>query len=584
MTQMNHTAGTLLVVDDDAMNRDVLSRRLVRNGYRVLTAENGGQALDLVNAHRFDAVLLDVMMPGMSGVETLRRLRQSRSMSELPVIMVTANSSSDDVVEALGLGANDYVTKPIDFPIALARIKTQVTAGRTDPLTGLPNRTIFMDQLDRLIARPAGERDGTFAVYFVDIDRFKLINDSLGHLGGDEVLVGVARRLEQALRSADARLGSKHALARPGGDEFTILIDGLADADEAKEVGDLLVAAVGETFSMRGRDLFVSVSVGLVTAADRYRYGGEMLRDADMAMYRAKSLGKARCEVFDVSMLAVVERRLRVETDLRHALERNEFSVSYQPIIELSGGQLQGFEALLRWNHPTLGLVAPGEFIPIAEETGVIVPIGLWVLREACRQLCVWDKEFARHPRLTVNVNLSARQCMQPDLVSEVQRVLTETGLAPERLKLEISEGVVLQNCEAVEPILNQLRELGVQLQLDDVGVGYSALSYLQRFPFQTIKIDGSFVSAMKDSGNTDIIGAIVALAGALKMDVTAEGVETAEQLKDLKGLSCEFGQGYYFDKPLSLADARAVLETRMRAMDSDRATPTGAPPSDSLS
>src|SRR5688572_17771622 len=417
---MDQIGATLLVVDDDAMNRDVLSRRLVRSGYKVLTAEGGEQALDLVNGHRFDAVLLDVMMPGMSGVETLRRLRQSRSMSELPVIMVTANSRSEDVVQALDLGANDYVTKPIDFPIALARIKTQVTARRADPLTGLPNRTIFMDQLDRLITRPEARRDGTFAVYFVDIDRFKQINDSLGHLGGDEVLVGVARRLEDALRSADARLGSEHALARPGGDEFTILLNGLVDAAEAQEVGDLLVAAVAEPFTVRDRDLLVSVSVGLVIAADRYRHGGEMVRDADMAMYRAKSLGKARCEVFDVSMLAVVERRLRVETDLRHALERGELSLFYQPIIELSNGQLQGFEALLRWNHPTLGMVAPGEFIPIAEETGLIVSIGHWVLKEACRQLCECDEEFARHPRLTINVNLSARQCMQPSLVSDV--------------------------------------------------------------------------------------------------------------------------------------------------------------------
>ncbi|HUR20514.1 MAG TPA: EAL domain-containing protein [Vicinamibacterales bacterium] len=580
---MNHTNATLLVVDDDAMNRDVLSRRLVRSGYNVLTADSGEQALELVNGHRFDAVLLDVMMPGMSGVETLRRLRQSRSMSELPVIMVTANSSSEDVVQALGLGANDYVTKPIDFPIALARIKTQITARRADPLTGLPNRTIFMNQLDRLIARPAAQSDGTFAVFFVDIDRFKLINDSLGHLGGDEVLVGVARRLEQVLRSADARLGSEHALARPGGDEFTILLDGLADAAEAREVGELLVAAVAEPFLVRDRELFVSVSVGLVSAADRYRHGGEMVRDADMAMYRAKSLGKGRCEVFDISMLAVVERRLRVESDLRHALDRGELSVYYQPIIELSGGQLQGFEALVRWNHPTLGVVSPGEFMPIAEETSLILPIGDWVLREACRQLVAWDQEFAEHPRLTINVNLSARQCLHPDLISDVRRVLTETGLAPARLKLEITEGVVLQNCEAVESILKQLRSLGVQLLLDDFGAGYSALSYLQRFPFQTIKIDQSFVNGMKDGGNWEIIRAIVALAGALKMEVTAEGVETAQQLKDLRGLSCEFGQGYYFDKPLTLEDARAVLQERVRAMEGG-VTPIVAPQSDRLS
>ena len=567
---MHQAAATLLVVDDDAMNQDVLSRRLVRNGYKVLTADSGERALELVNGHRFDAVLLDVRMPGMSGVETLRRLRQSRSMSELPVIMVTANSSSDDVVEALGLGANDYVTKPIDFPVALARIRTQVTARRADPLTGLPNRTIFMDQLDRLIARPIdeehAERRGTFAVYFIDIDRFKLINDSMGHLAGDEVLVGVARRLELALRAADARLGSEHTLARPGGDEFTILVDGLADLAEAHEVGDLLVAAVAEPFTVRGRDLFVSVSVGLVFSAERYRHGGEMVRDADMAMYRAKALGKARCEVFDVSMLAVVERRLRIETDLRYALPQNELTLHYQPIIGIATGELQGFEALLRWNHPRLGVVSPGEFVPIAEETGAIVPIGNWVLSEACRQLCAWDEEFADQPRLTMNVNLSARQCAQPGLITDVQRVLDETKLAPERLKLEISEGVVLQNSEEVESILNRLRGLGVQLQLSDFGMGYSALSYLQRLPFQTIKIDRSFIKDMNDSGNTKILRAIVALAGALKMDVAAEGVETEQQLNDLKELACEFGQGYYFDKPLTPGAASAFLQTRERA------------------
>jgi diguanylate cyclase (GGDEF)-like protein len=420
-----------------------------------------------------------------------------------------------------------------------------------------------------LIARPADEqnkRDGIFAVYVIDIDRFKLINDSMGHLAGDEVLVGVARRLELTLRATDARLGSEHTLARPGGDEFTILVDGLADLAEAREVGDLLVAAVAEPFTVRARDLFVSISVGLVLSADRYRHGGEMVRDADMAMYRAKALGKARCEVFDVSMLAVVERRLRIETDLRYALPQNELAVHYQPIIGIASGDLQGFEALLRWNHPRLGVVSPSEFIPIAEETGAIVPIGNWVLKEACRQLCAWDEEFADQPRLTMNVNLSARQCAQPSLIGDVQRVLDDTKLSPERLKLEISEGVVLQNCEEVESILNQLRGLGVQLQLSDFGIGYSALSYLQRLPFQTIKIDRSFVKDMNDTGNTKILRAIVALAGALKMDVAAEGVESEQQLNDLKELACEFGQGYYFDKPLTLGEACNLLATRERA------------------
>ena len=289
-----------------------------------------------------------------------------------------------------------------------------------------------------------------------------------------------------------------------------------------------------------------------------------MVRDADTAMYQAKVAGKARVEVFDTSMLARVERRLQTESDLRHALERQELSVYYQPIVELGSGELSGFEALLRWHHPSRGLITPAEFIPVAEETGLIVPIGHWVLDQACRQMCAWDREFPESRHLAINVNLSARQCMQPEIVRDVAAVLESTGLAPERLKLEITEGVVLENSEAVVEILNRLRALGVQLGLDDFGMGYSALSYLQRFPFQTIKIDRSFVNGMQEGGNAEIIRAIVSLAGGLSMNVTAEGVETARQASDLKALACEFGQGYYFYRPLTAADAHKVLSEKL--------------------
>jgi diguanylate cyclase (GGDEF)-like protein len=571
-TTMDPTNATLLLVDDDAMNRDMLSRRLERKGYTVLTADGGARALEMVGKHRIDAVLLDVMMPGMSGIETLRRLRLSHSVTELPVIMVTAKDRSEDVVDALDLGANDYVTKPLDFPIVLARIRTQVTTRRADPLTGLPNRVLFMDRLQRLINRVATPDRAPFAVFFLDVDRFKLVNDSLGHMAGDELLISIAQRLETSLRSTDtvARFAGEHTLARLGGDEFTVLLDGVRAVGDAQSVAERLLQVMAQPFALQGREIVTSVSVGIVMSAPRYTQAEDMVRDADTAMYRAKALGKARCEIFDTSMLEAVEQRLQLETDLRRAIDRQELRVFYQPIVTLQGGELCGFEALLRWMHPTRGVIAPDDFIPVAEETGLIVPIGMWVLREACSQMRKWDHEFPDCIKLKINVNLSARQCMQPDLVSDVRGVLEETGLAAERLKLEITEGVVLENSEAVIEIFENLRALGVQLGLDDFGMGYSALSYLRKFPFQTLKIDRSFVDGMQaDGGNAEIIRAIVSLAGGLAMDVTAEGVETAEQLSQLKDLACEFGQGFYFYRPLPERDAHAVLKERKWALTS---------------
>jgi diguanylate cyclase (GGDEF)-like protein len=559
---MSQANATLLLVDDDAMNRDALARRLTRSGYKVLTADSGGAALRMIREGRIDAVLLDVMMPGMSGIETLRQLRQIRSVADLPVIMVTAKDESDDVVEALDLGANDYVTKPIDFAVALARIRAQVTTRRADPLTGLPNRVLFMDRLERLLANRPSVGSSGFAVLFLDVDRFKIVNDSLGHVAGDELLLEIAKRLESSLRVSDtvARFEGGHTVARMGGDEFTILLDGIGDPERAMTIANRLRAAVAQPFHLQGRDVVTTVSVGLVVSADRYQRAEEMVRDADTAMYRAKELGKARCEIFDTSMLAAAEKRLGMESDLRLALERQELEVYYQPIVSLCEARLTGFEALVRWNHPTRGLVLPAEFIPTAEETGLIVPIGTWVLHEACRQLQSWEQEFPCARGLVVNVNLSARQCTHPDLLPEVRRILADTGVQPSRLKLEITEGVVLENSEVVGTVLRELRALGVQLGLDDFGMGYSALSYLHHFPFQTIKIDRSFVSGMDQGSNTEIIRAIVSLAAGLAMDVTAEGIETADQASRLQELACEFGQGYYFDKPLTRDHARAIL------------------------
>ena len=560
---------TLLVVDDELLNRDALQRRLERVGYRVLAADSGPSALAIAAAQRVDLVLLDVMMPGMDGVETLRQLRRSRSVSELPVIMVTAKDSTEDVVEALDAGANDYMTKPVDFAVAQARIRTQLTARRADPLTGLPNRLLFMERLNEQIARSSAAGAFEFAVFFLDIDRFKIINDSLGHAAGDELLTGISRRLEQSLRSTDtvARFAGECTLARLGGDEFTVLLAGVRNVVDARMVAERLVAAVANPFELEGREVVVTVSVGVVMADARYQRAEDMVRDADTAMYRAKDRGKARCEIFDTSMRAAAEERLLIESDLRLAIERQEFQLHYQPIVTLSDQQLSGFEALVRWQHPVRGLVPPNGFIPIAEETGLIVPIGLWVLREACRQMRAWDSEFPECANLMVNVNLSARQCLHPTLVTDVARVLAETGLAPQRLKLEITESLVLEGSDEVIGILKALRALGVQLGLDDFGMGYSALSYLQQLPVQTLKIDRSFVSGIQNASNVEIVRAILSLASGLSMNVTAEGVETADQAARLKELSCEFAQGYFFDRPLTHDGALEVLRKHQRSI-----------------
>jgi diguanylate cyclase (GGDEF)-like protein len=560
---------TLLVVDDEVMNRDVLQRRLARVGYRVLTAESGASALEIVAAQRVDLVLLDVGMPEMDGIETLRKLRQSRSVSELPVIMVTARDSSEDVVEALDAGANDYITKPVDFAVAQARIRTQLTARRADPLTGLPNRLLFMDRLNELISLSKASGSFEFAVFFLDVDRFKIINDSLGHAAGDHLLTGISRRLEQSLRSTDiiARFDGECTLARLGGDEFTVLLPGVRNVLDAHAVAERLVSAVARPFDLEGREVVVSVSIGVVMADARYQRAEDMVRDADTAMYRAKDRGKARCEIFDTSMLAAAEERLLIESDLRRAIDRQEFRLHYQPIVTLSDRRLCGFEALVRWQHPERGLIPPDGFIPIAEETGLIVPIGLWVLGEACRQMRIWDTEFPECANLIVNVNLSARQCLHPTLVSDVSRVLAETGLEPDRLKLEITESLVLEGSEDVIAILTALRSLGVQLGLDDFGMGYSALSYLQRLPVQTLKIDRTFVSGIQNAGSVEIVRAILSLASGLSMNVTAEGVETADQFALLKDLSCEFGQGFFFDRPLTNDRAREVVLNHRRTI-----------------
>ncbi|MFQ5857552.1 MAG: putative bifunctional diguanylate cyclase/phosphodiesterase, partial [Anaerolineae bacterium] len=426
-----------------------------------------------------------------------------------------------------------------------------------DALTGLPNRALFVDRMIQAIERAKRHEEYMFAVLFLDLDRFKVVNDSLGHTIGDELLIAIARRLEVCLRAIDT-------VARLGGDEFVLLVEDIEDVSDATRVAERVQEELRLPFNLHGHEVFTTASIGIVLSTTGYDRPEEILRDADIAMYRAKVRGKARYELFDTAMRDRAVARLELETELRRAIERQEFRVHYQPIVSLAAGRIAGFEALLRWQHPERGLVSPGEFIPVAEETGLIIPIGQWVLREACQQMRDWQVQFPGGPPLTISVNLFRRQFQQPDLVEQVEQILQETGLDARSLRLEITESVIMENTESATAMLSQLKAMGVQVQMDDFGTGYSSLSYLNQFPIDTIKIDRTFVSKMGVDGNhSGIVHTMLTLARDLGMDTIAEGVETAEQLAYLKELECEYGQGYHLSKPLDSEAAEALIAHR---------------------
>jgi diguanylate cyclase (GGDEF)-like protein/PAS domain S-box-containing protein len=444
----------------------------------------------------------------------------------------------------------------------IAGSQTDITQNKvSDPLTGLPNRVYFTDRLTCAFDRCTRDPDYRFAVMFLDLDRFKMINDSLGHHAGDQLLIGIAQRLQEGVRAENAAV--EGTLARLSGDEFAILLAGIEEADPvvaALALGTRLIRDLSAPFLIGGREIFTSVSIGVAPSEGGYSNPSEILRDADTAMYRAKAGGKSRCEVFDSAMRAQAVSRLELDTDLRKAVERNEFVVYYQPKFSIPGEHLLGFEALVRWSHPARGLIAPSEFIPIAEETGLILQVGSIVLREACRQMKQWQVMYPYFADAVISVNLSPRQFLLPDLPPLVSAVLAETGLPARCLALEITETVLIGDAEKAIDTLKQLRALGVGLMIDDFGTGYSSLNYLHRFPFDTVKIDRSFVANIDNDEGAAIVRAIVSLADNLGMKVIAEGVETSRQMGILGKLGCKDGQGYYFSRPVPSAVAEVML------------------------
>ncbi|MEB3213739.1 MAG: EAL domain-containing protein, partial [Leptolyngbyaceae bacterium] len=423
-----------------------------------------------------------------------------------------------------------------------------------DTLTGLPNRAMLLKRLETFLRRSHNTPDYMFAVLFLDFDRFKVVNDSLGHNVGDQLLVEIAQRLQQSLRRSDM-------VARLGGDEFIMLLEGIYDLASITDLAERIQQKLKTPFSIHGHDIVSTASIGIVVCDSAYKHAEEVLRDADICMYRAKESGRAQYIVFHPDMHTGTLDRLKSENDLRDALKREEFTLNYQPIVKLATGEFVGFEALIRWHHPEKGWVSPGEFIPLAEETGLIVPIGAWTLDRACIQVRQWNLSFSKDTPFSISVNLSTNQIAQPDLIHQIRQTLEHSQLSASQLKIEITESVIMENLDVACSKLQALRDMGIQIYIDDFGTGYSSLGYLQKLPVDVLKIDRSFVKNIGvDVGSEEIIRAIVMLADGLGKTVIAEGIETVDQQQWLSRLGCQYAQGYLFSRPLDSGNAETFI------------------------
>ncbi|MCW6035102.1 EAL domain-containing protein [Spirulina subsalsa FACHB-351] len=587
----------ILIVDDTPDNLRFLAQTLEIRGYEVQCALSGALALRAAKLEPPDLILLDIKMPGMDGYEVCQQFKRLKETQEIPVIFISALDEVLDKVKAFQVGGVDYITKPFQEEEVLVRIENHLmlqaakqeisqlnlelekrVQERTaelaqeikqhqqtqqqllhialhDELTGLPNRSLLIERLKESLKAYKANPSQRFAVLFLDCDRFKVVNDSLGHSVGDRLLCAIASRLRCCLRLGDT-------LARLGGDEFTILLENIEQLEDVLLIVRSIQSELQYPFKLEHQDIFIDMSIGIAMVNEDYQQAEHLLRDADAAMYQAKRAGKSCYQVFQPEMYRNALIRFQAERDLRHAIERQEFRVYYQPLISLMTGQLTGFEALVRWHHPERGLVSPGEFIDIAEETGFIVPIGFWVLREACAQFQTWQDTIAIPSNLTLSVNLSVKQFAQPNLLDWIDSILKQTNIKSQQLKLEITESVILENTASVQGIFNQLHQRKILLAIDDFGTGYSSLSYLHRFPMDTLKIDRSFVDFMTQSPvNLGIVKTIINLAHQLGMSVVAEGIETEHQARTLQEMGCEEGQGFLFSKPLPVEAATELLQ-----------------------
>ncbi len=555
----------VLVVDDDRSTRSTLRHTLQRDGFHVEEAANGAEALAMLARFQPDVILMDAMMPVMDGFTACARMQELPNAGAVPVLMITALQDNSSVERAFAAGASDYIPKPIHYAVLSQRVRRIIEANRAekrirhlaynDVLTNLPNRTLFFELLAASIDRARQGGDGQqVAVLFMDLDRFKYVNDNLGHDVGDRLLQAVAQRVRHTVRADDA-------VARLGGDEFTVVLNELDSPAAAATAAHNIVRVLSAPFPIDGHDIFVTASVGIAMYPHDGADVATLVKHADSAMYRAKRTNTG-FQFYEASMEHSISEHVRLESDLRRAMEQqHQLEVFYQPQACLDSGKIIGMEALVRWRHPTRGMIAPADFIPLAEETGLINPLGDWVLRTACAQL----QQFlcAGLPPMRVAVNLSVRQLLQKDFAASVEAVLADTGLPPQLLELEITESTLMENAQDTLAALHRLHSLGVRLSIDDFGTGYSSLSYLKRFPVDIIKIDRSFVRDVpQDADDAAIISAIIALAHSLRLEVVAEGVETEAQLDFLKGRECDLMQGFYLS-PAVPAEQFAELVRR---------------------
>jgi diguanylate cyclase (GGDEF)-like protein len=559
---MNQSTAKILIADDDPSIRLLLKHILLAEGYSVVEATNGNEVIEYCCDDRFELAILDIVMPEMNGIEACRTINSQLS-NPPPVLMITALDDDVSVESAFEVGAIDYVTKPINWSVFKNRVKRMVAAEQSrktirkleyhDQLTGLPNRVLLLDRLDSAIYR--AKRNKTYvALFVIDINNFKLVNETLGHENGDMLLKSVAERLQSHIRDTDT-------LSRIGGDEFGLIIENIERIEDVAHLVESFSELLEHTLTLAEQNVYIKAKMGITLYPQDGEDTGTLLKNADIALHKLKQENGPSCyKFFSPELSNRAFSRLNIENSLRNAIENNELVVFFQPKVNLLTGHPEGMEALVRWQHPTQGLIPPDEFIGIAEETGLIVPLGEWVIKTACKQFCRWRNDGLQINNISINV--SARQFKEQDLVALFRQIISECDIQPDHIELELTESALLNNEDHAESKLNQLHDMGLKISIDDFGTGYASLSYLKRLPIDILKIDRSFTDGvLYDSDDIAIIKAITGLASALGLNLVAEGIETAEQLDKIMSLGINYGQGFYWSPPCSTEDYVALYK-----------------------
>ncbi len=563
----------IVLIDDDPLIHSLVTAMLRPLGVQIASALSGAEGLALARHEAADLILLDNDMPGATGLDVLSQLKSDSAIASVPVIMQTGSENKQTLADCFAAGAVDFIRKPFSAAELRARVGSVLErqrmlaeltdAANSDKLTGLANRAVVTNRLGEAVRRALTDESYTFTVLFLDFDRFKLVNDTLGHDVGDELLRSIAGRLRNNVRATDtvARDVPGTTVARLGGDEFVVILSDVGTLELASVVTERLLSALGEPYQLGAHTVRSTVSIGMVFSSREYATADAMLRDADIAMYEAKARGRGCAVAFSPGMREAVRVRLETENDLRDAIGTSQMHLAYQPIVSLDDHAICGVEALARWTHPTRGTITPDTFIPIAEETRLILPLSDWILREACRTFMQWYVESPEKAPQYISVNLSRVQFSDPDLVPRTMSVLAALGMQPHQLQLEVTESQIMQHRRVALDTLAELRSLGVRLAMDDFGTGYSSLSCLQEFPLDVLKVDRSFVANAKRGRDfAALLHAVVTLADNLGLKVVAEGIEDEEQLVLLQALGCAYGQGYLIARPMPAEEIARML------------------------